>query len=233
MHASRPLYPSFWQPDYTTLVPAMWDWSSSKGGLIPGSGFFVHMINLLPSSCVACMVRLAKLNHIMGSLRTGPPNMSMLKRLIPTSLALQHQLQSLPPWFDLDIDDQTGPRALYEICKLAATIYCNAALLAVPPHPPWHAKLADQLYTKLNDYYVANEPTTEIGFLNWALCVGALATARGPIRARYEIFLQHLLKKQQMTRQSQLEEVLAQFLWSEHACRHGLAMLWFSLEHVI
>lgn len=229
MHAAKPLYPSFWKADYTTLVPAMWDWSTPKNNAVPGSGFFVQMIDLLPSGCVACMVRLAKLNQVMGSLRVGPPNMGMLRRLIPTSLALQHQLLSLPPWSDLDLADQAGPQGLYEICRLAAIIYCNAALLAVPPHQLWHVELADQLYAELNEYYASNEPTAEAAFLIWALCVGALATARGPIRDRYEVFLGHLLKRQRVTRRSQLEDILARFLWSEHACRHGLAMLWSSL----
>jgi len=228
--ASKPLYPSFWKADYSTLAPAMWDWSSPERNTVPGSGFFVHMINLLPSACIACVVRLAKLNHIMDAMRSASPINVDATRLVPTALALHHQLLSLPPWDDLDRDDQAGPQQLYEICKLATLIYCNVALQAVPPHQLWNVELADRLYAELSDYYTANEPTAEMDFLVWAVCVGTLATARGPTRARYEVFLGHLLKKKRVTSRSHLEAMLAQFIWSQHACGHGLATLWLSLN---
>lgn len=227
--ASRPVYPQYWQPSYSILAPTSWDWSSTTMNTDSGSGFFSKMFDLLPSKSLACVVRLSKLNHVLSSPPTAPPDKSFMVSMLNTTLALHHQLLSLSAWNKLDPADQAGPERLYDICRLAALIYCNAVLLAVPPHRHWHVKLSERLYSMLDDHYTNSEPGAEAEFLIWALCVGSLAVSHGPSRDRYEVFLRHLMSKQKIQQQEHLEQLLARYLWSDRACGPGLTTLWLSL----
>jgi hypothetical protein len=193
----------------------------------PGRGFFVTMSDVLPAKCLALLIRLATIDRVIAAYDPRVESAAQTKVMYSTMNALQYDLLNLPPWHDLDrIDQASSDQALYDICKLTAIIYSNGVLFGLPAQSGWHTRLSQSLRDLFDTSSLANWPEAKTDFSIWCLCVGALAAFRSPDRDFYECALREVLQRKKLTVWVRIEAILADFMWSHAACRHGAAVLW-------
>nr|OQO19917.1 hypothetical protein B0A51_10532 [Rachicladosporium sp. CCFEE 5018] len=228
-----PRYENFWHAErlanLTKLGPGLLGKPLASGGA--GRGFFLHAQQGLTPRSLSILMQLSAVNErlkheTVQNAETAPEPDPHLLRLLHK---LQHQLLSLPNWDDLDSREQKASvRHVYDCVRLAAVIYSNAVLLALPHHTGWHTALSHRLrdLIDLNDW---RDDMTMYPVLPWVLTVGGIAAYRSQDRVFYEETLTELLQIMDSPSWKAVERTLGGFLWSRQACKHGAAMLWQGL----
>ncbi|KAK4955684.1 hypothetical protein LTR10_006623 [Elasticomyces elasticus] len=235
--AIKPTYERHWDPMPQSFRFSTLYTSYKEVRTTPGRGFFTCVGDALPARCIAIMIRLATLNHMMcvSATQTHINITETAASFQPSLYSLQHDLLSLPSWTGLDEDEQrSSHNGVYECCRLAAIIYSNAVLMGISSLGGWHTRLTHQLRTGLEESDFLQWPIKYQGMLAWALCVGALAAPRSADHVFFEDSLRDVMSSLNkeglpMSRKS-VDELLGDYLWSEKACKHGAAMLWCALR---
>ncbi|OQO07888.1 hypothetical protein B0A48_06680 [Cryoendolithus antarcticus] len=193
-----------------------------------GRGFFLYAQPGLTAPMLSILIQFSAVNERLKheSVTETGTVLDSTQRVLRLRNKLQYQLLSLPTWDDLDSEKQkASTRHVYDCVRLAAVIYSNAVLLALPHHTGWHTSLALRLRDLIDIDDWRDDPSTHPVLL-WILTVGG---DRSEDRTFYEDHLSELLRIMDSPSWKAVERTLEGFLWSREACKHGAAMLWQSL----
>lgn len=220
---AHPFFPCGWEHPFDI------DFSTISDTESPGHGFWqLGLQGTLPRA--ATFVRLSHLDRFMA--RHVEMNLSSIEfqDLLAWRNAIVHELLSLPTWTNLSEEERvTSSSNLYECCRLAAILYCNASICAVPANCRGITEPMRQLTALLQacDFNAWELQNSEVPL--WASFVGGLASFgteyRGPV-------IQNARKFTKLHGTSSLEDVQAilhRLLWSDSACELAARAVWTAL----
>jgi len=202
----------------------------SDGRPAPGRGFFVTLLSTsLPSPLINLMVDFAYLDRAMARHRMTPLIGTRRRAVLETHNALQHTLLSSSAWEPLDPPAKaTSDPAIHSCCRLAALIYSNAVLFALPTHSAWNVGLTSKLRCLLDKYTYGEWPAGTLDMLIWVLFVGGLASTRPREQSFFKQTLRKALHRKGDPSWSAVQAILTDFIWSCEACGSYAWDIWLS-----
>ena len=222
---SRPRFPPFWDPGDSMEFTSF----AGIGDISPGRGFS-NLAGSITAQAAASFRSLAHADMIMAHHDLVPTKMDVKSILHVRNTAI-HSVLSLPSWAELPICDRDQTDfVIYEACRTTAVIYSNAVLLGLPPHSGWHRNFVGTLRAILEaaDLNAWAEYAPDV--LIWCLFVGSVASYRTPHRQFFEMSLRDVLLLTGMLSWDSVRRCLVEFLWSENACQHGVAVIWDAMD---
>lgn len=222
----KPVFPCYWSTHVVDVLPEDIDvevfLTSDRR---PGIGFF-KLPGGLPHSAASVFAEIACLDRIMSTFQGHTPTDAELVTLLDARCATLHRLFSLPAWDELTSEGQEKPhRAIYEVCRITAIIYCNAIILPIPLHNGWNDRCTAMLAELLTTADVEKRSADVSGLHVWALLIGGVAAQGTAQRPLFEV----ALKQWYATHPQSWSAIIAglkEFVWSDHACKvAGAALL--------
>ena len=226
----KPRFPSIWNAEYylQALDPTMQLLASDT----EGSAFAWNVPGGLPYTVCATLQRVAAVDKMLDDFSRRTVSRSEDYWIAELSSAVQHELLSLKPWSQLDVKERTGSsRPMYELCRLASTIYSIAVIFPVSASDPWLEKLLGQLRHLLEFWIDMSGQSIEAApLLIWSLFVASMAAFWTTHRVFFTNLLRNTLVQFGLTSMDKVNMLLRDFLWRDSACQHGSTTLWKSLN---
>lgn len=178
----------------------------------------------LTGEALAVMIDMLKITVVVENFMSGNLLNADIMALKSWRDVTHHRLLSLPTGAALS--ESLGAAAcFYECCRLAALMYAVAVLFPMPRTTDVPQKLVKAIKLCVSQIDIS---TLHRGrhFFIWVLALTAVAAASLPERPWYEEELAGLLSLENVSRWSELKQILASFLWMDSACDEGAMELW-------
>ncbi|KAF2161986.1 hypothetical protein M409DRAFT_58750 [Zasmidium cellare ATCC 36951] len=219
---AHPFFPCGWEHPFHI------DLSTTSDEAMPGHGF--HRLGLqgaLPRSTI--LVKPCHLDRFMANYDKMHLSSSDFQDLLAWRNAVVHELLSLPTWEGLsDEEKSTSFQGLYECCRLAATLYCNAIICATPAGSRGITEPLRQLTAFLEVFSTWRLELSEVAL--WASFVGGLASYGTEYWKPIVRSARYLTKICGISSIDEVQTVLHRWLWSDSACELGTRALWTALS---
>jgi hypothetical protein len=178
---------------------------------------------LYPVLCSLCNYTLAVDDYVEG--RTEAQSLGVLA---DERNFVQHCLMSLTP--DAETAESQQECSLYELCRLAATIYSLIAVFPLPTTTAPFAKLALQVKEQISKPNVHLRWNEAPQLMLWIIVMAAIASVDMSERSWFVLILERLINRLKLNSWAQMKEHLEDFMWFGSTSNADGLNLWKEIE---
>ena len=237
VHDIRPDFDCYWDLHVSDLLPDYYESiisspPSESSFTCTAGAAFSRLANVLPAKAITLFSDLACLDMVMSQCLRRCSTNPKEQRFLDVRNAIIHRLLSLPSWDDLPAYEQDRTnRLLYKICCTTCLTYSNGAMLPMPPHNGWNARVTAQIRELLEKTDMSYWHSSMQSLLLWTILISGMAAYETENRLFFEHALESYLSHRPLTYGQAILEV-KNFIWSDSVCEIGSRELWkASLQH--